>query len=55
MLISYGKMAADNSMEVLLHWDHHIFDGIVAARAMRRLEDVMNGEIADELLASEAL
>jgi hypothetical protein len=51
ILISYGKLAADNSMEVLLHWDHHIFDGIVAARAMRRMEEVMNGEIADELLA----
>jgi hypothetical protein len=52
MLISYGKLAADNSMEVLLHWDHHVFDGIVAARAMRRLGEVMNNEVADELLAS---
>lgn len=51
-LISYGKLSPDNSMEVLLHWDHHIFDGIVAARAMRRLEEVMNNEIAGELLAS---
>ena len=52
VLISYGKLAPDSSMEVLLHWDHHIFDGIVAARAMRRLEEVMNNEIADELLAA---
>jgi hypothetical protein len=51
VLISYGKLAANNSMEVLLHWDHHIFDGIVAARVMRRLGEVMNHEIADELLA----
>jgi hypothetical protein len=51
ILISYGKLAPDNSMEVLLHWDHRIFDGIVAARAMRRLEEVMNNVIADELLA----
>lgn len=51
ILISYGKLAPDNSMEALLHWDHNIFDGIVAARAMRRMEEVMNGAIADELLA----
>lgn len=52
ILISYGKLSSDNSMEVLLHWDHHVFDGIVAARAMRRLGEVLNHEIADELLAS---
>jgi hypothetical protein len=49
-LISYG-MVRGNTMELLLHWDHRIFDGIVAARALQRLEEVMNGEIADELLA----
>jgi len=51
-LISYGMMRADNTMELLFHWDHRIFDGIVAARALRKLEDVMNGAIADELEAS---
>lgn len=51
-LISYGMVRADSTMELLLHWDHRIFDGILAARALQRLEDVMNGEIADELLAS---
>jgi hypothetical protein len=38
-------------MELLFHWDHRIFDGVLAARALQRLEDVMNGEIADELTA----
>ena len=50
-LISYGMGRPDNTMELLFHWDHRIFDGIVAARAWQKLEDVMNGEIADELLA----
>lgn len=52
ILITYGRLANDGTMEVLLHWDHHVFDGIVAARAMRRLGEVLNKEIADELMAS---
>lgn len=51
-LISYGMVRADHTMELLLHWDHRIYDGIVAARALQKLEDVLNGAIADELLAS---
>ena len=50
-LISYGMMRDDNTMELLFHWDHRIFDGIVAARALQKLEDIMNGAIADELQA----
>ena len=50
-LISYGLLQPDHSMEVLLHWDHRIYDGVVATRTLRRLEEVLNNEIADELLA----
>lgn len=50
-MMTYGLVRPDNSMEILLHWDHRIYDGVLAARALQRLEDVMNGEIADELLA----
>ena len=41
-------------MEVHFHWDHRIFDGVLAARILQRLEDVLNTEIADELLAGGA-
>lgn len=51
-LISYGMVRADRTMELLLHWDHRIYDGIVAARILQKLEDVLNGAIADELEAS---
>ena len=51
-LISYGMMRADRTMELVLHWDHRIYDGIVAARILQKLEDVLNGAIADELEAS---
>ena len=53
-LITYGLVRPDNTMELLFHWDHRIFDGVLAARALQRLEDVMNGEIADELLATNS-
>lgn len=54
-MLSYGLVRPDRTMELLLHWDHRIYDGVVAARALQRLEDVLNGEIADELLAGGAL
>ena len=49
-LISYGLLHENHSMEILLHWDHRIYDGVVATRALRRLEEVLNNIIADELL-----
>jgi|SRR5665213_41648 len=51
-LLSYGLVRADYGMKLLFHWDHRIFDGILVARALRRLEEVMNNEIADELLSA---
>lgn len=53
-LITYGLVRADNTMELLFHWDHRIFDGVLAARVLKRLEDIMNGEIADEIRAGGA-
>jgi hypothetical protein len=50
--MTYGMVRPDHTMELLFHWDHRVYDGIVAARAMRKLEAVLNGAIADELAAS---
>jgi hypothetical protein len=50
-LISYGLVRSDHTMELLYHWDHRLYDGILVARALDRLEDVLNSDIADELLA----
>ncbi len=50
-MMTYGLVRPDNTMEILLHWDHRIYDGVLAARALQKLEDVLNREIADELLA----
>lgn len=53
-LISYGLVRPDNTMELLYHWDHRIYDGILIARALQRLEEVLNTVIADEILANGA-
>lgn len=49
--MTYGLTGDDHKMELLFHWDHRIYDGVLVARALRRLEDVLNTVIADELLA----
>lgn len=53
--ITYGAIRPDHTMELLFHWDHRIYDGFQVARALRRLEDVLNTDIADEMLANEQL
>lgn len=53
-LVTYGLLGANHTIEVLLHFDHRVYDGIVSARALRRLEEVLNGAIADELLMHDS-
>lgn len=53
-LISYGVVTADNRIDVTLRWDHRITDAVVAARAVKRLEQVLNTEISAEILACPA-
>ena len=50
-MMTYGLLRPDNTMEVLFQWDHRIYDGVLAARAMQRLEEVLNDEIVSELQA----
>ncbi len=53
-VISYGMVNPDHTMKLLFHWDHRVYDGVLAARVLQRMEDVLNEIIADELLASRA-
>ena len=48
-LISFGVIRSDCTMDIFFHWDHRIYDGVLVARILQRLEDVLNGDIADEL------
>jgi hypothetical protein len=50
-LISYG-LVRDNTMEIIFHWDHRIYDGIPVGGILDRMEAVMNGEIANEISGS---
>ncbi len=51
-VLSYGAVRPDQSIDVVLRWDHRITDAAPIARALTRLEQVMNGEIAAELRSS---
>jgi hypothetical protein len=48
-LLSYGPADADGNMVVRLNLDHRIMDGALAARALSRLEEVLNSSILEEL------
>ena len=48
-VLSYGMVAPDRTIDVLIRWDHRITDAALIAKAMTRLEQVLNTEIAAEL------
>jgi hypothetical protein len=50
-LLTYGPLRADGTVEVRIIFDHRVLDGATAARALARLEEVLNGPILDELRA----
>ena len=48
-VLSYGMLRGDQSLDVVLRWDHRITDAAPMAEALTRLEQVLNGEIAAEI------
>jgi hypothetical protein len=50
-IISYG-METGGTISVVLRWDHRITDAALVGRALCRLEQVLNTEIAAELRAA---
>jgi hypothetical protein len=48
-ILSYGVVAQDQTIEVLIRWDHRITDAALIAKALSRLEQVLNTEITAEL------
>jgi hypothetical protein len=51
-LLSYGAVGPDQRIHVIIRWDHRITDGVVIARVLGRLEEVLNTEIPAELRAN---
>jgi hypothetical protein len=52
--LNYGVFAPDGSLDVRLVYDHRVTDGATIARALARLEEVMNTTLRDELSAATA-
>ncbi len=53
--LNYGVFAADGSVDVRLIYDHRVMDGATVARALARLEEVLNTALRAELLAAGTL
>ena len=47
--LTYGTIDQDGKVWVRLIYDHRVFDGATAARALGKLEEVLNGPILSEL------
>jgi hypothetical protein len=47
-ILSYG-VVQDQTIDVVIRWDHRITDAALMAKALTRLEQVLNTEIAAEL------
>ncbi|WP_022723449.1 hypothetical protein [Rhodopseudomonas sp. B29] len=50
-VLSYGRLDEDGRIEVVIRFDHRLIDAAPIARAMRRLEQVLNGAVAAEIQA----
>lgn len=51
-IVSYGVVEADQTIHVVIRWDHRVTDAAPIARVLTRLEQVLNAEIATELQAA---
>jgi hypothetical protein len=52
-IISYGQLKPDHSIDVVIRWDHRVTDAAMIAKVLTRLEEVLNTQIAAELLADQ--
>ena len=54
-ILSYDKVTSDGAIDVMIRWDHRIADAAFISAELSRLEQILNHQIADELLASAAM
>jgi len=52
--LNCGIIQADGTVDVRLHFDHRVMDGMPAARALEELEQVLRTEMAAEILCPPA-
>ncbi len=53
-IVSYGTLGPDQTIDVVIRWDHRVTDAAIIATVLTRLEQVLNTQIAAELLADQA-
>jgi hypothetical protein len=52
--LSWGPIAEDGAIEMVCSFDHRVFDGVLVARALARLERELNGPVTAALGAGSA-
>lgn len=50
-LLNYGVMSSDGSLDVRIIYDHRVMNGATVARALGRLEEILNTVMLDEVRA----
>jgi hypothetical protein len=50
-LLNYGVIDADGNVNVRIIYDHRVMNGATVARALNRLEKILNGVVAEEVRA----
>ena len=53
-VVTYDAIGADGGVTLRVIFDHRVLDAMTMARALDRLEQVLNGPIADELRGSKS-
>src|SRR3984957_10363790 len=53
-IFSYDRMSDDGTIDVMIRWDHRITDAAFIGAELSRLEQILNHQIADEILALAA-
>jgi hypothetical protein len=48
-IVSYDVVKPDQTIDVMIRWDHRVADAALIAKTLARLEQVLNTEIAAEL------
>ena len=53
-LLNYGVMNADGTLDVRIIYDHRVMNGATVARALNRLEEILNTKVLEEVLTLAA-
>jgi hypothetical protein len=48
-LLNYGVMTGEGVLDVRIIYDHRVLDGATVARALGRLEEILNSVILEEV------